>query len=216
MYKKTLIPMTIVLCLTIAQGVLAETRDQGWYAKALADIGALADSDLDSTTLGTGDSAFDLGFGGGAALGYDFGQWRFESELVYRTNGLDQVSGTSFDGASDGDLSSLGFAANALLDFNLFGSPKVESYVGLGLVWFEEIDIDFEQSGVESSFSSDGNAWQAIAGVDYTLRDNWSMFGEVRYLFSDDLDLSGEDGVTDEFTTDYDRTSVTLGIKYRF
>ncbi len=215
MPNRTLTAIALTAALT-SPAVSADSNAGGYYLKAIGGAGWLADADLDSRTQGAGEAAFDAGFSGGAALGYDFGRWLAEVELVYRTNTLDRVRGTSFDGADDGDFSSLGVGLNGAYQFNLLGNPAVQSYAGAGIVWFQEIDIDFEGEGPERSYSGDDIGIQVFLGARYALNDRWSLHAEARYLTASGIEMDGEGAAPGSFEADYDRTSVTAGLSYRF
>ena len=189
----------------VLNGVPAHAEDGAVYVRALGGLATLSDTSLDSLTLGNGDAEFDVGFSGGAGAGYDFGKWR-----------LDDLVGTIYDGADDGDFSSLAFGVNALYEFNLFENPNITSYAGIGLVWFQEIDIDVEPPGGERSFSGDDTAFQLMFGARYNLRNRVALYAEVRQLFADRIEMDGEGAATGSFEADYDRTEFVLGVSYRF
>jgi hypothetical protein len=52
--------------------------------------------------------------------------------------------------SSDGNL-----PLNGLYSFNAFGREDIRTYVGLGIAWLIEVDIDFEQGGQQLSYSGD-------------------------------------------------------------
>ena len=212
--KRQIIYSLLSTCLTF--GAVPSHADEGVYVKALAGLGQLADSDFGSASLGNGEGEFELGFAAGAAAGYDFGRWRLEGELLYRTNTLERVSGTVFDGVDDGDFSSLGFGVNALVDFNLLPNPKITSYAGMGVVWFQEIDMDFETGAGEFSYSGDDTALQFMLGSRYQLNPRLAVYAEVRQLVADGIELEGEGLSVGTLEADYSRTEFVLGLGYRF
>jgi len=181
----------VVIALVLAGLTGAARADTGYYLTAIGGVGALADTSVDAAGFNA-DAQFDAGFDAGAAAGYDFGRWRLEGELVYRTNDSSSLRGTLPTGWSGGDFSSLGIAVNGLYEFDLGGSPNVTSYAGVGLVWLQEIDIDFATPAGERSFSSDAVGVQLLAGVNYRLTERWTMRAELRYLTTGSLTLEGE------------------------
>ncbi len=201
---------------TLLGSMPAHAEDGAVYVRALGGLGMLSETNLDSPTLGSGDAEFDVGFSGGAGVGYDFGRWRLEGEIMYRTNTIDDVTGTIYDGADDGDFSSLGLGVNALYEFNLLENPNITSYVGVGFVWFQEIDIDVEPAGGERSYSADDTAVQLLLGARYDLKNRFALYAEVRQLFADGIEMDGEGAATGTFEADYDRTEFVLGLSYRF
>ena len=211
--KLALVAVSGVIGVCFTPGAAAERQA---YVKALGGFGSLADADISSRTIGDGEVTFANGFNAGAAVGYEFGSWRVEGEVLYRTNDVDDVSGTLFDAADDGDFSSLTLGANALYQFNLFKNPKVVSYAGGGIVWFQEVDLDFEANGSERSYSGDDVALQLISGARYELAERWAISAEVRHLFGGEVELDGEGAAVGSIDADYDQTSLMLGLSYRF
>ncbi|MFC1886282.1 hypothetical protein ACFLZM_04430 [Thermodesulfobacteriota bacterium] len=70
------------------------------------------------------DSEFDTGFGAMAALGYDFGKARIETEIGYRTNDIDQFSALGVNVVGGGDMPKT--ATNKILKRRLreiYGKP---------------------------------------------------------------------------------------------
>ena len=114
------------------------------------------------------------------------------------------------------DYSSLTFAANGYYDFNLFGSDKARAYAGAGIAWLQEIDIDFEQNGVEQSFSSDDVGFQLMLGARYNLGERWYLDAEARYLSATGISMDSEEGTGGTVTADYDPLSLTLGFGWQF
>ena len=94
----------------------------------------------------------------------------------------------------------------------------MDFYVGAGLGWLQEIDIDLEGNGPEQSYSGDGDIGvQLFLGADYALSDAWALQGEVRYARFSDIDLDGEARAEGSLTgLDYEPLTLQLGIVYRF
>jgi opacity protein-like surface antigen len=216
--RTTLTTTALALTLVAAPSVQADDR---WYVDVTGAITFLdvssVDVDLDDGTFGTADLDSDTGFAFGGAFGREIDdRWRVEAELMYRTN--DHEALTLPDGRvlTEGDYSSLIVSANG---YYLFGDPSSawRPFVGVGAGWIQEIDIDFEEAGVESSFSGDGFAWQAMAGVSWRASDRWSFDLEARYLGAGDIDMDGEEGpVGGRMTADYSLFSVAIGASVRF
>jgi len=206
------------LVMLVAPAAPAEDR---WYADVTGGITFLdvssLDVDLDDGAVGRADLDSDNGFGFGGALGREIADtWRVEAELMYRTNehsALDLPDGRSL---TEGDYSSLIVSANG---FYLFGdrTSSLRPFVGVGLGWIQEIDVDFEEGGVESSFSGDGLAWSVMGGVSWRPSDRWSVDLEARYLGAWDLTMDGEEGpVGGRVKADYRLFSVGAGLTVRF
>jgi outer membrane protein len=94
---------------------------------------------------------------------------------------------------------------------------KIRPYLGVGLGYVDEIDLDTKRNGVETSYSTDGEfAWQAIAGVEYPLNNKWSLNADARYINVSSLDLKNEAGTGILKNVDYNPTSLMLGVTYKF
>lgn len=132
---------------------------------------------------------------------------------------LQPMAGSSVDlpgELSGGDFSSVVISGNLIGEFNLFASDRAKSYAGVGLAWVQEVDIDVNTSAGERSFSTDDIGVQLFAGVEYRIGARWSASLEARYLAVGKLDLDSEGQGADSLSADYDRTSVLIGIGYRF
>ena len=150
-------------------------------------------------------------------MGHEFSNnWRLEGEVLYRTSELDSGDIPGLGTFTDGDYSSLAIAANGFYDFNLFGNEKISSYVGAGIGWLQEIDIDFEQSGIEQSFSTDDIGFQVMAGARYDLGENWFVDAEARYFFASDIEMTAEDNAVGTVTADYDPLTFAISAGWRF
>ena len=205
----------LMLSLVATTPAVAEENALRFYAKAFGGVGTLDEVDLESNALGDGRASFDGGFSGGGAIGVERGPWAAELELVYRTNDLDRARGGSFGGLTDGEFSSLGVGVIGLRYFNLLPNPKVQTYLGAGVARFQEIDIDFED-GVERSYSGEDWAVQLLLGARYDFSRRWRVHAEARYLQASSVGLDAEGAAVGEIDADYARTSLELGLSYRF
>ena len=118
--------------------------------------------------------------------------------------------------SGDGNYASTSVAINALREFDLFGSSRARTYVGLGAVYATEIDVDFESGGVERSFSGSGTGVQALLGARYALGERAFVDAGVRYLLVSGAELDGEEGVVGRIKADYEPLAVTLSFGWRF
>ena len=116
---------------------------------------------------------------------------------------------------TNGNYASNIFFINGHYHFN--GHGDWQPYVGAGLGWIQEIDIDLEQNGVETSLSGDGDiGYQLFAGADYKLDEQWSMGFELRYGSTTGIDLKGEGNNGRYRDLDYQPTTLQIGLTYRY
>ncbi|MEM9102767.1 MAG: OmpW family outer membrane protein, partial [Pseudomonadota bacterium] len=122
-------------------------------------------------------------------------------------------NGQTFD---NGNYASNLFFLNNYYHFRAF--QKWQPYVGAGLVWSQEVDIDYEENGFETSFSGDSKTgWQLFVGTDYKISSQWSLLAEIRYTSLNSLTLVSENNTDEVFSNiDYEPLSLQAGLKYQF
>jgi opacity protein-like surface antigen len=193
----------------------------GYYVKPYIGPSFVDDTDFGQRGIAAagadGSGSFDTGWLAGLGFGYRYGNgWVAEVAWEYRSNDNDRVrfdDGTTFDG---GDFASNTLYLNGYYQFDV-GNPGLRPYVGAGIGWVEEIDLDLEAAGVETSYSSDGDlAWQVMAGLEYDLNERWSMQGELRYNRVSGVDLDEEAGNGRIEDADVDAWLLGLGVTYAF
>jgi opacity protein-like surface antigen len=140
----------------------------------------------------------DTGFLAGGSVGRYLGDvWRIEAEFMYQSVDhpiFSLVAGGPGLPSGDGNYASTSVALNALREFDLLGSPRVKTYAGLGAVYATEIDLDFENGGVENSFSGSGTGVQLLIGARYTWGERTFIDTGIRYLLVSNAELDGEEG----------------------
>ena len=199
---------------------LPATSAENWFIRPYVGISQMSDLSGDFSNIdglsGDADIDLDTGFNGGLGLGYRYSD-RVAVELgwEYRSND----SETTLNDVSefnDGNYASNLIYLNGFYYFEK--NDAWQPYVGGGLTWAEEIDIDLERGGDEQSYSSDGDiGYQVFAGVDYDLTEQWKLQGELRYGRISDVDLDGEGNDRGEFEgLDYETTTLQIGLVYDF
>ncbi len=172
------------------------------------------------TDLGSLDASFDAGLGFGGSVGWVFGErFRAEADFTYLSADVDRATlGNGF--SADGDnFASTGLGVNLLYHFtdDIAGKDGFSPYVGLGVVFLNEIDIDLEGPGVGQGFEDlegDDVAPQLILGVNRGIGERWSLGGELRYLAGGGIDL--ENDAVQIRDIDYDSINVGLTLTYWF
>lgn len=201
---------------------LAAASEQDWYATGSLGLTTQSDQELAYAPPGVAGTTsstlpLDNGFLGGGSIGrYLNDSWRIETEFMYQS--VDHPVFTLAGGgpSGDGNYASTSIALNALREFDLFGSPRTRTYIGLGAVYATEIDVDFESDGVERSFSGSGSGVQALLGARYPIGERAFIDTGLRYLLISTIDLDGEEGAVGRVKADYEPLAVTVSFGWRF
>ncbi len=194
--------------------------DDRFYATALVGIGFLGSETIsyrDEAISSEAKANFDLSFTGGGTLGYNLNdQWRLETEIVYRRNDLNDITVEGIGSSTEGDFASLNIGISALYNFKPFQNDKLTGYMGAGIMLTQEIDIDFEINGEETSFETDDVGFQLQFGGRYDFSEKLFVDAGVRYLSvsGTKLEFPGDSRRTVE--SDYSPISVSLGVGWRF
>ncbi len=206
------------LILASVSSLNGHASESGWYGRAAIGYSALDDTSGRSTGIGSASGGarieVDAGFFAGAALGYDYaGPWAAEIAWEYRSNDSETTlpDGSRFD---DGNYASNTFFINGL--YQLPGFYVNKPYLGAGLGWIQEIDVDLESTGEELSYSGDGDiGWQIFVGFDREITPQIEGNIELRYTAFDDISLDGEEGAAGKFESlDYQHLSLQLGLNF--
>jgi outer membrane protein W len=200
--------------------VHASSQDPaGWYGNLFAGPSNLGSTSLTETRNpggSLGDRAeFGSGFGFGGALGYRYGNgWAAEVAWDYRRHSLKKLGGTTVDG----DFASNTLFLNGYYRFAKWG--EVRPFVGAGVGWTQEIDVDIQRAGRSLSYSRSGAAAvQLMFGGEVDLSNRWSVVADLRMMRVSAGNLKLEDGVTGGTITGsprYRPVSLNLGVTYRF
>jgi opacity protein-like surface antigen len=216
---------SIAPAVTVAAALLAPALAQGqqgrdWYATGFAGFVTQSDQDLAfANRLVTASPVLknDNGFGAGAAVGRRLGEhWRVEIEFSYQSVDHAPLTLVSGGPSGDGNYASTSVAANALYDFDLFGTPRARTYLGAGVAYLTEVDVDFESAGRESSFSGSDTGFQLMAGVRYDVGSRAFVDLSLRYLVASSVELDAEENATGRITADYEPLSLMVGFGWRF
>jgi len=188
----------------------AYSAEEGWYMRGSigpallndADVTALSEADvealigedlLEGTTYAV-DLEFDTGFFINVAPGYDFGDFRLESEFAYQVNNIDKINqslnipgvGSESDSSkvNGGDVTNLSLLFNGYYDF-LKGSA-VRPYITAG------IGVARVNAQVEGDDDTDSVfAYQVGVGLSYNMSENVALDFGYRYFATSDIDVSG-------------------------
>lgn len=212
--------VTVSLNLFISPLSLAQSdTESGWYLKPTLSSSQLSDTSSSraeiETFQGAAEIALDGGFSAGGILGFEYSsKWASEIGWEYRSNDS-QVTLSDGQVFSDGNYASNIIYLNGVYSFD--SSSRWHPYLGGGVAWIQEVDVDLEGLGPELSYSGDGSiGFQAFLGINYELNSNWSLLGEVRLARFGKVDLVGEGNSGSIDSLDYNPTSVQIGLKYSF
>lgn len=212
-FRYTLTAVTVGSLLTATTPVHA--AGEGWSIVPYIGLSQLGDQSPDIAAAddiadGRLDIAVDSGFTAGLGVRYDYENSRWTSEIgwEYRSNDSETT-------ASDGSVLPDGnYASNTVYvngRYALSEGKRWTPWIGGGLTWIQEIDLDSENADGERSFENSGSiGFQIMAGVDYDLTDRFYLTSELRYSSQTGLDLDEENG--DGRVTDIDYQPVTLGL----
>ncbi|WP_338519821.1 porin family protein [Alteromonas gracilis] len=214
-----LIPLFILTALAVSP--FHVSAESSWYIKPTFGVSMLSDQDGQVTDVlgqtGNVDINLDRGFNAGIAAGYFVNDnWAAELYWEYRSNDSETTlpGGLQF---TDGNFASSVIGINAYHYFD--SDTDWRWFVGAGLAFTQEIDIDLEDASGERSFSGSGDTgFQLMFGADYTLSKHLSAQAEVRYTNITDIDMDAEENVTiGTFENiDYTPLSLQLSLKYSF
>ena len=216
MSKTNLFSSIIVIALGAS---CANVQAENWYVQPQLGVAFLSDREGVASATDGVDGPWDIQTDSGFLAGIEFGyqvskQVRVGLQWEYRTNDSDTVidGGTTFSG----NLASNIFYLNGYYDFAIDGG--FTPYVGAGLGYIQEIDIDLETGDLESSYSGDGEVgFQFIAGVSYPLSKRLNVNVEARYANFSGIDFEGEENAIGTVSDiDYSPYSLAVGISYRF
>lgn len=219
-YIRSIVVMTLFIPLsTFAQGALANDNSN-WFVKPNIGISLISDfsvnfSDANNTNENA-DINTDSGFLAGLGVGYRYNEYlAVEVAWEYRTNdsSVSLANGLVYE---DGNYASNTFFINGIYTFGSKGRWK--PYLGAGIAWLQEVDIDIEKNESELSYSANGDiGLQVFGGVNYELNNNWDLQAEVRTTSITGIDFEAETSSTGSFSgLDYKPTTVQFAMVYNF
>lgn len=210
--------VTTVLGLAVATPLRAADVPAAWYVTGTGGLVSQSDQQLQPTGSSVAQTLrLDTGFLAGAAVGRRFANgWRAEAEFMYQTVDHPDVTLGAGGPAGDGNYASTSVALNALYEFNLFGSTRARTYVGAGIAYLTEVDLDFEGTGGERSFSGSDVGVQLLLGARYDVGDRAFVDAGVRYLRASNVELDDESPGGGRIVADYEPLAFTLSFGWRF
>ena len=197
----------------ISDGIgLSMLDDSVLFSFDEADMEEITGEDLPAGSRFSSGLKYNKGFVIGVALGYDFGDYRLESEFTYQRNDHDKRTYTFImpgEFSHNGSVNSKGNVSSYTLLFNgyydIFKWNKFRPYItgGIGLAKAEKSDFGYNAD--DTVF-----AYQAGVGISYEMFENTTLDLKYRYFRTSDPDL---------FPTrdqKYSSDSVILGFRFYF
>jgi opacity protein-like surface antigen len=206
-----------------AGSAAAQTPAPRWYVAVVGGASFLNEPNLSYNT-GSGSTSGNLGLDtgwlvGGAVGGYLLPDVRLEGELVWRRNGVSSTSLAGFDPRpGDGDYASLILMANVYKDFDagMLGGGRLKPYLGAGLGYAQEVDIDLLSGGSEREFSGSRFAYQLLGGVNWHFGGGWFAGAGLRWVDAGTVTLKAVSPAVGEIDARYRGWSVDLRLGYSF
>ncbi len=163
------------------------------------------DADFSDPAVGSGEFTFDSGFGLLAAVGTSVQNGgRFEAELGYRSNDMDELILDSFGSFDiDGDVNTLSLMGNGYFDMSTSGifTPFVGGGIGLA-----NIEGDIEGAGDEDDTVF---AYQLMLGGSFKTSETISIDLQYRFFATADPDFDGTE-------VEYSTHNVLIGLRSSF
>ncbi|MGB0371813.1 MAG: outer membrane protein [Opitutales bacterium] len=212
--------MLTLVCVGSSHSISAQSWTDRLYVEAFGGFSALSDTSFDDGSVT--DAEFSSGALFGAGLGYAIdSNWAVEMEFFYRSNDAETLTGGNYGGVTESDYASTNIMLNAVYTFSDDeGAPlwgDFTPYLGAGVGFLQEVDVDFTVSGEEQSFS---DSWvptaQVFGGVEYYWDTRWSLFVEARYQIAGSVEMDPETGSGSTISADYDSMSFLTGLRFRF
>ena len=201
-------------------------QETGWYSSAHFGAVAAEDSDVDDNSLDTNFDAFDLGPGGGVALGY---QWRSKRGRNLRA----ELEASAFRNEADlvdfsfiiGEFRLRGDARTRTLAVNFIMERSrrrgIYPFAGIGL-GYAEVDYDVELTEPQASFPDleflNGRASsptvQGLLGVRVAATERLSLSLSYRYWWAPLLRLRNPRD--ERIETEHSAHMLHLGLQWRW
>jgi len=183
----------------------------GWYVDGYGGAVWVSDSDLKGTNI-QGKSEYDTGYNFGGALGYDWGMFRLEGELGYRSSDVSKVTIDNVGSAtSGGSYTAFDYMVNGYLEYKNETKfyPFVMGGIGGATVSSDSVTI----GGITAAGGDDTVfAYQLGAGIGFAVTDHVILELSYRYFGTDDPDI----GSGSNLESEYKSHNVLFGLRYTF
>lgn len=215
---KYLLPLTAALILPFASQ--ANSR-AGWSVVPYVGYSSLGDQQATASDFDTGDGAIDITVDDGFTAGLSV-RYRYDSPLSAEFGWEYRSNDSVITDATGADLPGGNYASNIFYLNGRYNLPlnrgAWQPWVGGGLTWVQEIDLDSETLPAETSYSEGGAAgFQLMAGINRDINERWYLTSELRYSNLQSLTLDQEGGGNGTVSNiDYQPVTLQIGLGYRF
>jgi outer membrane protein W len=214
---RSLIVASLAGASLLASLPIAAQDKAGLYVSVYGGTSAMGSTSFSETRAAmaplNGKADFGSGTGLGGAIGNRYGNgWAAELAWDYRSHNLKRVGGVPVNG----DYASTVAFLNGYYRFQKVG--MVRPFVGAGLGYVTEVDMDISRNGIEQEYSRRGGlAIQAMVGGEVELSDRWSVTADLRWSdMGSGTFKSTNAGAALGGKPKYQPTSLNLGVTYRF
>jgi opacity protein-like surface antigen len=167
------------VCAALSTGLAlpASAADPGLYFDASAGANWAQDADFKAGGS-TVDFKTDVGFRFSAGVGYNLDKnWGVEFDTGWVWNAIDKIGNASF--SSDSSFSHIPFLVNVVYRYPI--GAKFETYIGGGIGGNYSV-LTIDDNGIDDDDGDIVFAWQAIAGVRYSISETMSVGVGYKYL----------------------------------
>jgi outer membrane protein OmpA-like peptidoglycan-associated protein len=182
--------------------------EEGFYVGLAGGANHVHDDKVKGTGINSS-VKYDWGYTGLGTLGYQYDNGlRSELELGYRRNNLDSIGNVN----ANGDVAAATAMLNVLYDFDL--SDTFTTYVGVG-GGVARVDYNKFRTAAATVINDSDTvpAVQGIVGASYPLTEKADAFLNYQYLHAIDPSYKASTGA--KVKTDYDASSILVGVKFK-
>lgn len=208
--------ITICTCLVLLLSPAVIMAADGPYISGNIGASWLSNADFDGKVPGISISSeveFDTGLHVGAAVGYDFGEFRFEGEFGYQSHEFTEMTDLELNGIpqgdrdADGDIDAFIFLVNGFYDIDT--GTKLTPYLGGG-IGFAHLEIKdlFVQGIVRGDDDDTVFAYQLAGGMAYEITDQIVADLSYRFVATSEPDFIGLE--------DYNSHNIMAAIRFSF
>lgn len=210
----TLRSVLLGTALAVAFGGAAEAAQiNGWYVSLEGGANWIDEWNHDFFTTPS-QATTDTGWAVLAGVGYGWDGWRLEFEAGYRDNDVDtySIAGVPLTSVV-ADVWEASFMANVLYDIGLTDNLSVSLGAGAG---GDFANVNFSLGGPSFEDDNWSFAYQGLAGINYAVGRQTSLFLSYRYLrvVDAEFDFRPSAGVLLTNGDDVVKHTATFGIRY--